>query len=296
MAPSYGALLRRAAGLALRRPGLWVFGFFTSASAGGGTGDVLRIIEREEIDLGLLAPILSALLALLVLLGIFFLLASILAEGALIHAVREIESGRTTRIGDTTTAGLLVYGRLLAVFLMLLAALAVSLLPLIGAPLLVWKALGSGSLVTLLLVLALAPPYILFALGATYTFAWAPRVAVLDGAAPLAAVRAALRGLARDPMRAFALALGSIANEVIALTLLVFASLPLTVVAAGLYLVHPLLVILPGVPFVALLLAYFGAKGTFVSAYWTLAALASGRGSRGAPEGEPSWAEGAGGI
>jgi len=290
--PPYGALFRRAAALAVREPRLWIFGFFTSASAGGGTGDVVRIIDREEIDLGLLAPLLSALLVLLAFLALFFLLASVLAEGALIHGVREIACGRPARVGDGIAFGLRAYWRLFALFFVLFAALAAALVPIVGAPLLVWRALGSGVVVTVLLVLALAPPYLLFALAAIYAFAWAPRVAVLEGAGPLAAIGRALRGLARDPLRAFALALGSIANEVVALTMLVFAALPFTVVAAALYVVHPLLVLVPGAPFVALLLVYFGAKGTFASAYWTLAAIDS----PGRAEGRASWAEGAGGI
>ena len=292
MVPSYGALVRRAASLAIRHPGLWVFGFFVGASAGGGTGDIVRILDREEIDLGALAPILSAFLVLLVLLAMFFLLASILAEGALIHAVREIAGGRSARAAPITLFGLTCYPRLLVIFLILLLALSAALVPMVGAPLLVWKALGSGLLVTILLVLALAPPYVLFALGAIFVFAWAPRVAVLDGGGPARAIGGAIRGLARDPLRAFALALGSLANEVIAITLLCLAALPFTVVAAALYVVHPLLVILPGAPFVALLLVYFGVKGTFASAYWTLAALGTpGRTGAGDP-----WAEGAGGI
>lgn len=292
MSPTYGTLLRRSAAFAVRHPGLWLYGLLISTAGGGGSGDLARIFDREEIDLGPLAPFLTALLVLLLFLGLVLLLLTVLAEGALIYAVHEEESGRRPTSARAAAAGAKSYIRLLVLFAMLSVLLFALLVPLVGTPLLFWKALGRSLVVTLLLILALAPPYLLFALGAIFVFAWAPRAALVGGRGPVGALLDALRVLRHDAAGGFALVLGSMINEVIALTLLVLSAVPFTVIAMILFTMNPLLVLVPGVPFVGLLLLYLGLKGTFNSAYWTLAFL--GYGARRAAT--DAWGEKAGGI
>lgn len=277
MAVPYHVLLRRAARLAAHHPQLWALGFLLSASGGGGAGDLIRVIDRDVVDVAALAPYLAAVAAVLVLLALFFLLAAVLAEGALIHAVREIEAGRPASLHAAALFGLRFYLRLFLLFVVLFVVLSALLVPLVWAPIVVWKLLGSGAVVTVLLVLALAPPYVFFALGTIFAFAWAPRLAVLDDMGAFGAFRETLRTLARDPSRTMGLSLGALVNEMIALTLLCLAAFPFAIVAALLYLAHPLLVVIPAIPFIALLLVYLGLKGTFTSAYWTLAAHSAGR-------------------
>ncbi len=291
MPNSYGSLLARAAAFAVRHPGLWLLGFLVSSSFGGGTGDLARVLESGTIDVGPLSPYLAAVALFLVFLGLVFLLFTVLAEGALIHAVSEAESGRGASLSSATAAGVRFYARLLALYLAIFLLLFVLLLLLVGMPLLFWKALGSSLVVTVLLVVALAPPYFLLALGAIYVFQWAPRVAVVHGKGPLGALAETARTLRRGAGRAFSIVVGSLLNEVIALTIFVLAAIPFTVIAFLLFAIDPFLVLLPAVPFVALSLVYLGVKGTFTSAYWTLAFLGD------ASDRSASWWDGsAGGI
>lgn len=292
MAIGYGSLLSRASAFAIRNPRLWVLGLFVSASGGGGSGDLARILERDEVPLGPLAPFLTGLLVLLVLLGLVLLLVTVLAEGALIAAAREAAEARRPRLLASLRAGAAAYPRLLLLYAALVAALFALLVPLVGIPLLVWRVLGNSLVVTILLLLALAPPYLLLALAAIFIFEWAPRAAVLEGTGPADALAAALRAIRRDAARGFTLVLGSLLNEAIALSLLLVAAVPFAIAGALLFDVSPLLVVIPGAPFVALLLTYLGLKGSFTSGYWTLAFLDhAARGGATDP-----WGEAVGGI
>jgi hypothetical protein len=289
---SYGLLLRRAIAFAARHPGLWLLGLLVSASGGGGGGDLARIVDRDQIDASPLAPFLGAVLVALALLGIVLILLTALAQGALIHAVREEEEGRKPSFTTAVAAGTSRYARVFLLFAVLFVGLFAVLVPLVGVPLLIWKALGSSLLVTIPLVLVLVPPYVLLALATIFVVEWSLRAAVLGERPAFAAITEAVGALRHGAGRSLTLVVGSLFNEVLALIVLLVAAIPFTVAALAAAAIDPLLVLVPGAPFVAFLLAYLGLKGTFTSAFWTYAYMAQ-RTARGASD---AWGESGGGI
>ncbi|HEX9092662.1 MAG TPA: hypothetical protein VF902_01640 [Coriobacteriia bacterium] len=131
----YVGILKRAWKVIWRYKILWLFGLFAGAGGGGGggnsggsswqgggnTGSSSRFFEGaqsyDEIwgrfgrEMGAMLPVIIALAALAVLVGIAFFILSFAAQGGLVHLVNEAEEGRPVRAADGWRRGFKLWGR-----------------------------------------------------------------------------------------------------------------------------------------------------------------------------------------
>ena len=147
------------------------------------------------------------------------------AEGGLVHAVRESEASRRVSLARAAGASARLTPRLLSIFAILFVALFALLAPLVLVQILARKLLGGSPVVTALLIVALSPTYLLLSLAAIFVFQWAIRVSALRGKGAFASIAETLSTLRARGGRALSLVIGSLLNEVIALTLLVLAAI-----------------------------------------------------------------------
>lgn len=181
---NYGSIIREAAGISLRNPFLWFFGFFAA-----GTSFSLNLpgdFGDEDTASGLPAGIerwisenLVLFLALaggtLAVLMLVFLALSVLSRGALVESVAALHGGEEREFRSTWRAGRVFFWRVLGL-VSLLFLISLGLLAAVGAPaaLAVWLVLAAaesvalrvlfvflvGLLAAVLLVLLFVPLYI----------------------------------------------------------------------------------------------------------------------------------------
>jgi hypothetical protein len=119
----YGGIVRRSWALAWQHKSLWILGLF----AGGGTFGTMewhsKNITPEKLHM---APETFALLGMgLTLLGIVFLLMSVLASAALIDAVNRLARGGVYRLRDSFSAGVDLFWRFLGLCLLALGTVVI---------------------------------------------------------------------------------------------------------------------------------------------------------------------------
>ena len=149
----YGSLIRRAWERTWRHPFLWVLGLFAPSTVGscspgtGGTGTQWRASPEdvERISPGLepglreagrwliqnqefVATLVAVLVAGAVILGLLFLVASLIAQGGMARATADLSMGRPSSLRQAWEVGLrLVWRYLLLWLLLILVAVLVSL-------------------------------------------------------------------------------------------------------------------------------------------------------------------------
>ena len=250
----------------------WVLGFFVAASSGSGGGEWRA---DPEAATGTLEPWMIAAMLVALLLGAIFFAVQLVAEGALVEAVREERRGQQETLRASWSRGPRHALRLAGLQLVTLGAVSLTLLiaaaPAIGAAvgLLPW-AVGIGLSVPLGLI---AVPTVISLSVAREV---GTRMVVLESRGPVDALRAGLRFLrGRLPLALMLLIADGLAQAaVMSVGLLLVA--PGVAVAAALYfglgLVGPAIAVglVLAVPPV---IAAVGARGTFHSALWTHAFL-----------------------
>ena len=302
----YGSLIREAWLITWRHRFLWVLGLFATTSvgtcsgggwSGGGPlqwsaqpGDFERFrpgaggaataaadaVASWVVDnLALIAVV--ALVAFL--LGLAFLIVSLIAQGGMARATADLARGRPISAGDAWRAGLRLFWRYLGLWLLLIGAAIV-----IAAILGFFAALGLGAsllagggarvallvlgiLITLLGVLVAIPLFIL----ASIVVAYAQRAIAVEDVGPLAALRAGLLLLRAH--------LGpSLLVWLINLALSIGAGIAIAVPMFVVLILLGILgvIIYAAVGFAAPLIVYGGfALLVLIAAFWLLAAIAN---------------------
>ena len=168
---NYGELIKDAFWLTLRNRYLWFFGFFAGGtSAGGGNfsfpsggpggfddGDFDDFGEPGQDDFGGAAPgfdagqwifdnlaLILAIVALVALIVLFFIVMSLISQGALTESVAAIDRGEIRRFSTAFRAGLSNFWRVLGYYLLFIL-IALGLLLAIWVPigLLIWSVFAS---------------------------------------------------------------------------------------------------------------------------------------------------------
>jgi hypothetical protein len=309
----YGALMRRSWLLTWRNRFLWVFGLFAPSSAGSCSGSARG---GESIDFGnrgggpeQLPPALNRAftevgqwviqhlglvvlaIGVLPLLGLAFLVVSLIAQGGITRATADLALGRPTGLGEAWRAGLGLFWRFLGLWLAALGVVAAGGLS-VGAVALVGFLLAQasgGALGPVLIVLGVLLGLVLIVVAVPFFIAlsvvvsFAQRAIVLEEAGPLAAMRVSLRLVLRSFGTSFllwllSLALGIGAGLAVLLMMLVLL-VPLAGIramlffasgASGTLIAYAAAAVLAVIFFAWLLSAL---PNTFFWGYWTLAYL-----------------------
>lgn len=305
---SYGDIIKGAWRITWRYKALWVLGLFAGVSgcqAGGsnsggsgdipgssgpsdfGGGDLPSPADIAGLQDGLL--IAAVVVGLLVLLGLVWFAVGTAARGGLVHAVNEIESGRTITLGAAWSRGWELWGRVfvfqlllgLPVFLVAMLLLVAIFVPLIG-PIMQgqepsFEALGPmcGALV------CLVPILILLAVAAELLSLVGLRYAVIGGRGAVDAIKAAyqaIRARIKDTALVYLISggLNLAAGLVVAIPMVIIVLVTM-LPAVGLLAVGDgsiagfLGAVAFGVVLIVLVsLLYSAIWGTYTSAYWTI--------------------------
>lgn len=213
---NYGSVIRGAWQVTWRHRFLWVLGLFATGgfgSCGGGGGstnwraapDDLQNLGPEasravsEVgrwltqNSGLVAGLIAAACAL----ALVFVVLSLIAQGGMAHATAELGQGRESSLGDAWRAGVRLFWRYLALWLVLVAAAlvvaaAVALVFAIGAGLA--SVVGEGGRVVLailggLLALVIVLIAIPLAIAVGVVVFYAQRAIAVEDVGPIAALR-----------------------------------------------------------------------------------------------------------
>ncbi|MCA1730607.1 MAG: hypothetical protein LC751_14750 [Actinobacteria bacterium] len=147
---NYGALIKDAFWLTLRNRYLWFFGFVAAGTVGaanfnfpsggsggfddGGFGDPTSTpgFDLSQWIVDNLALIL-AIAVLVVLIGLVFIVLSLISQGALAESVAAIDRGESRRFSSAFRAGLSNFWRVLGYYLLFLL-ISLGLLLVIGVP------------------------------------------------------------------------------------------------------------------------------------------------------------------
>ena len=306
----YGRLIRDAWSMTRRHRFLWVLGLFTGTSAGtcsfspsfqwqtgrgdfdgelpadvAGAFDALGGWITENIALIVTA------LALLLLLGLVFLIISVIAQGGMARATADIARARPTSHGVAWRAGLHLFWRYLGLWVLLLAAvvaltLVIAVVVLMG--IVVYSAVGQSgrtALIVLGVILAFFAvlAWIPIAILVNIIIAYAQRAIAIEDVGPIAALQAAaqlLRARLGDSLLVwlFSLALGigsGIATAVAMLILLVPLVLSgiIFYLAAGFSAPTIIYIVAAVLALIAAAWALSAISNTYFWSYWTLAYL-----------------------
>ena len=306
----YGALLQRAWRLTWQHRFLWILGLFAASSgvscagSGGGGGDVQELDDAlggpsPELDqlgrqlgvwlqenLGLIVLVAGLLL----LLGLGFLVLSLIAQGGLTRASADLALGRPSSLGAAWRAGLGTFWRYAGLWLTLLGlGLLVAAVVVILAVLAVLAVQASGNppaLVAGLVILA-----ILLALGvglpigvlASIVVTLALRAIALEAIGPVASLREGARLLRARPgacLMVWLLALAvSIAGGIALAIGALIVAVPLAILGFLLWLgtsSPPVVIafaVVAGLVLLLVLLLLSGWLNAYIWTYWTLAYL-----------------------
>jgi N-acetylmuramic acid 6-phosphate etherase len=285
----YWAVVFRSLRIVWDRKFLWFFGFF--ASVNGGT--VLnwtaegRPWLRDYVTARLDLMVVVVAGGVVVWLALF--LMNLVSRGALIAGASVADRGADAAFGQTWSAGLSVFPRMLAlVVVALLAFLAVSAI--CAAPIVLSLGGGvPGIVIALVIAAVLAVPYLACVFLLAFTITYAERAVVLENARVLDALGAGW-GLARDFFwTSMVVWLIMLLSSFVFTVGLVVALLVLAVPFILIGLVNLTTALLLGIPAGLLFLCpVVGAFGAYQYVVWTLVyrGLTSGRGAVGGVRGE----------
>lgn len=243
---------------------LWLFGFFVSATDGGGGSRGGINLDSLDIDPVILISIIICIFLIIILL---FLL-SVFSEGALIHGISRKELNLKTNFSDCFSAGLGKFFRLFGIKLLAgliglsaVICLAIFLIPVFLAS--VWLGIA---LCILLLPLFFVIIFIIVAVEG-----WAMRFALLNEKTWLDAIGNGWNLLKANVGRTLGVAFSSFLTKFLFGILLVVGLLILAIPFILIGTVNLWLGLIPGVLFALLIIIPFAAYfGTFGSSVWTL--------------------------
>jgi hypothetical protein len=313
---NYGELIKDAFRLTLRNRFLWFFGFFaggTSAEGGnfsfpsGGPGgfdddDFDDFGEPGQGDFGGAASgfdpgqwifdnlaLILAIVALVALIALFFIVMSLISQGALTESVAAIDRGESRRFSTAFRAGLSNFWRVLGYYLLFIL-IALGLLLAIWVPigLLIWSVFAStepGMALSLLAIMAGLIGFVLMIvvlIPLSIIGQFALREIVVRRERIVGSIGSGYRLFRRNPGKSLLVWLIQLAVSIgigIAL-LIIFFILALILIGPGVGLLVanytalgiPVLIV-GGLIFLAPLIVALGAFGTFGHSYWTLAYL-----------------------
>jgi hypothetical protein len=303
---NYGALIKDAFWLTLRNRYLWFFGFFAAGTVGaanfnfpsggsggfddGGFGDPTSTpgFDLSQWIVDNLALIL-AIAVLVVLIGLVFIVLSLISQGALAESVAAIDRGESRRFSSAFRAGLSNFWRVLGYYLLFLL-ISLGLLLVIGVPIALLVAgvfAGTesvGARITVVVVAVLVGIVLLISVFIPLSIIgqFALREIVVSREGVVGSIGGGYRLFRRNLGRSLlvwliqqALTIGAaIALLIAALLVGLILSLPAIILAVAEYATAAIVVgIVVGLILLPLLLVATGALGTFNHSYWTLAYL-----------------------
>jgi hypothetical protein len=311
MKMNYGQLIRDAWRITWRHPFLWVLGLFAGGTAsasfgsggrGGGYGgpppSTIGDRPLPGLDMGFDSValwmadhvgLIVALAAILALIGLVWLVVSLISQGGLAGATADFASGHPSSLGRAWRIGLHLFWRYAGLWLLLIVAvtligavIAAAVALIVGLSAIVDRAVwvvAPAVLVGLVLVLAGIAAGVI----ASIVVPFAQRAIVVRDVGPLAALRDGWLVLRRHPGASLLVWLIDVALTVAAglviTILMVVAVAALGIPALGLWarfeLTTPTIAYLAmaGVAVLGVLLASMSVVNTFFWSYWTIAYL-----------------------
>jgi hypothetical protein len=266
------AIARQAWQMTWRHKALWMFGLFVVATGGGGGGGDSGVKDQAGGDAtAWLWPIVVAG----VVAGLAALWMHVVSEGALIDAARRVRAGEVPRNREELRAGRAAFGRVVRVKLLGFAAM-IGLAALLAVPAL----LAVAEVLPVLTAIAVGVPAAVVVLPLLLTvyvvYAYALRIAVLDGAGAMEALRAAWRFLHGRVLESLQLLVLAALGQAAGVLAVGGAAIPGIAIGVGVWLATGEVVaaaIVGGLLVLPPALAIAGAAGTFHSSVWTMGFL-----------------------
>ena len=301
---NYGDLIRDAVRITWRNRYLWFFGFFvglgSGGGGGGGGGGGRDFEEQSSTEIASVSPLaiqqglfdnvglIVALVALLLVIFLFFFALYVVSQGGLTESVAAIDRGESRSFSSTWRAGTSYFWGVLGQVLVFLG-IALGLLLAVGIPvaLLVWGAFITGSTalkvvaVVVAVLVAVALLIVIF-IPLAIIRQFARRELVVRGENVLASVGSGYRLFLGNMGRSLlvwliqlGIMLGAGIALIIALVIVGFVLfLPTIILAATGYSTAAILAgVVAGLILVPLLVVAVAILGTFNHSYWTLAYL-----------------------
>ena len=250
---------------------LWAFGFFIAGGAGGAVSRSHAAGAGGATPLWLWPAVGAALV-----LGLAFAVLHVAAEGALIDGARGSKAQEPVTLRSGFRAGFARFGAVLGVKA-LVVAMMLGITAVVLSPTLLTLLAGFKAVTTFALsgVLFLGAVPVLLSLHLTSIYAL--RIAVLEGAGPLEALRAARRYLSGRLLESLQVLVVSVVGQVGAGALAAAGLIPAAVVGGLTYAAFGLVpaIVAAAVLAAPVVAAALGALGAFRSTLWTLGFLES---------------------
>ncbi|MEJ7872192.1 MAG: hypothetical protein WKF67_08015 [Rubrobacteraceae bacterium] len=311
---NYGDLIKDAFWLTLHNRYLWFFGFFAGGAGGGGNfnipsggsggfddedfgepggGGFGDQMSAQGFDPGQLMfdnlALILGIIALVVLVVLFFVVMTLISHGALAESVAAIDRNESRRFSSAFRAGLSNFWRVLGYYLLFIL-ITLGLLLLIGIPIALLvvgvfagtESLGARIVTAILAGLAVIVLLIVVFIPLSIIGQFALREVVVDRAGIVGSVRGGYRLFRRNLGRSLlvwliqvALSIGAGIVLLIVLLILGFILfLPTIILAVAGYTTAAIVAgIVAAMILLPLLIVASGALGTFNHSYWTLAYL-----------------------